>query len=269
MRERKLEEILEECLAAYLEGRRTIDESLSLYPSLADRLEPILRTAATVSDSFAPVSPPTDAMEQGRRRFLARAAERRRHTVPSASDGLAWRRLTLLAGAGVLTAASLFAVAALAGRGSDENRLTVQFRLATPAPSQDAAVRTLRTRIDALAAQASAGRAIETRDLWSLTMLAARVGDPSLLDDESRREMEADLQALVQSVDEPSGGPDSVAQGVASLSEEMARLGVAVGGVPASGSPRPSPPGSATPGASPSPSTAPSASPGGGPTPIR
>ena len=43
---RSLEEILEECLSAYLEGRRGIDESLSLYPSLADELEPLLRTAA-------------------------------------------------------------------------------------------------------------------------------------------------------------------------------------------------------------------------------
>ena len=78
MKARRFEEVLEECLAAQLEGRRTIEESLSLYPSLASELEPLLRAAAVLTDTFERSSPPWYLLERGRDRFLIAAANRAR-----------------------------------------------------------------------------------------------------------------------------------------------------------------------------------------------
>jgi hypothetical protein len=78
MNARRLEEAFEECVTACLEGRRSIDESLSLYPSFAAELAPLLRTAVRLSDSFQKVSPPARVQERGLQRFLADARARRR-----------------------------------------------------------------------------------------------------------------------------------------------------------------------------------------------
>jgi hypothetical protein len=78
LRARRHEEIFEECLSALLENRRSIDESLSLYPSLADHLEPLLRAALEVSNSLEFPLPPAEFEEESRRRFLALASTRTR-----------------------------------------------------------------------------------------------------------------------------------------------------------------------------------------------
>jgi len=75
---RRFEEILEECLSAQLEGRRSIEESLSLYPSMARELEPLLRTASNISHAFEALTPPSYLQERGRLRFLTASSERRR-----------------------------------------------------------------------------------------------------------------------------------------------------------------------------------------------
>lgn len=75
---RRFEEIVEECLSAQAEGRRSVEESLSLYPSVALELEPLLRTAANVSYAFEGLNPPAYLLERGRLRFVAAASERRR-----------------------------------------------------------------------------------------------------------------------------------------------------------------------------------------------
>ena len=78
MGRRRLEEILEECLSAHLEGRRSVEESLSLYPSLARELEPLLRTAAEMVEGLGGGQPRWLVLEESRQRFLAAAAARRR-----------------------------------------------------------------------------------------------------------------------------------------------------------------------------------------------
>src|SRR5260370_39483907 len=78
MNVRRLEEAFEECVTAYLEGRRSIEESLSLYPASAAELAPLLRTAVRLSDSFQKVSPRTRVQERVLQRFLADARARRR-----------------------------------------------------------------------------------------------------------------------------------------------------------------------------------------------
>src|SRR4030065_2077889 len=73
----QFEDIFEECLSALLEGRRSIEESLSLYPAWRGRLEPLLRAAEEIAGGLG-VSPPPHTRERGLPRFLDSARARRR-----------------------------------------------------------------------------------------------------------------------------------------------------------------------------------------------
>ena len=73
----EFEEIFEECLSALLEGRRSIEESLSLYPAWRGRLEPLLRAAEEIAAGLNEVPPP-HVKERGLQRFLEAARLRRR-----------------------------------------------------------------------------------------------------------------------------------------------------------------------------------------------
>lgn len=73
----EFEEIFEECLSALLEGRRSIEESLSLYPAWRGRLEPLLRAAEEIAAGLNEVPPP-HVKERGLQRFLEAARMRRR-----------------------------------------------------------------------------------------------------------------------------------------------------------------------------------------------
>jgi hypothetical protein len=77
MKANRLDEVLDECLSAYLERRRTIEDSLSLYPDLRAQLEPLLRTALEVTGALAQPSPPHHVQEHGRQKFLESASTRR------------------------------------------------------------------------------------------------------------------------------------------------------------------------------------------------
>src|SRR3990170_389148 len=73
----QFEDIFEECLSALLEGRRSVEESLSLYPAWRGRLEPLLRAAEEIAGGLD-VSPPPYTRERGLQRFLDSARARRR-----------------------------------------------------------------------------------------------------------------------------------------------------------------------------------------------
>lgn len=73
----EFQQILEECLSALLEGRRSVDESLSLYPAWRGQLEPLLRAAEEIAAAFNQPLPP-QARERGLQRFLEAARVRRR-----------------------------------------------------------------------------------------------------------------------------------------------------------------------------------------------
>src|SRR5688572_16179005 len=73
MKARRLEEVLDECLSAYLDGRRTVEQSLSLYPDLRPQLEPLLRTAIELTNRFGQSAPAPHIVERGRQRFLESA----------------------------------------------------------------------------------------------------------------------------------------------------------------------------------------------------
>ncbi len=76
MKASRLEEVLDECLSAYLERGRTIEESLSLYPDVRRELEPLLRTAVELADAYSETTPPPRSGERGRQEFLNSASER-------------------------------------------------------------------------------------------------------------------------------------------------------------------------------------------------
>ena len=82
MREGKFREIFEECLTAVLDGRRTVEDCLSLYPAIASELEPLLRTSLEVSDAFQAETPSWHVQERIRNRVLAAAHARSRSRTP-------------------------------------------------------------------------------------------------------------------------------------------------------------------------------------------
>jgi hypothetical protein len=77
MNVRRLEEVFEECVTAYLEGRRSIQDSLQLYPAFASQLAPLLQTAVQFNESLSKVDPPAHVQERVRHRFLSDARARR------------------------------------------------------------------------------------------------------------------------------------------------------------------------------------------------
>lgn len=89
MRNTEFSEILEECLEAVLQGRRTVNECLSLYPRFARELEPLLTTALEVDDAFQSEVPPWYVQEGVRLRVLAayQSRERSRRLVSEVDLG--------------------------------------------------------------------------------------------------------------------------------------------------------------------------------------
>ena len=125
----EFEEIFEECLSALLEGRRSIEESLFLYPAWRGRLEPLLRAAEEIAAGLDE-APPHYVKERGLQRFLesARARRRLRQMLSSGAKEAPWWRWapTGLGAVAVLGALALMSATILAedgqrlsGRASD------------------------------------------------------------------------------------------------------------------------------------------------------
>lgn len=124
MREGKLREIFEECLTAVLDGRRTVEDCLSLYPSIASELEPLLRTSVEVSDAYQSQTPPWHVQERIRHRVLAAAQARARsralvsgiNLAPKSWGARHWSGLGSAAAAAV-AAVAVVSVVLLSGGG--------------------------------------------------------------------------------------------------------------------------------------------------------
>jgi hypothetical protein len=180
MNARRLEEAFEECVTACLEGRRSIDESLSLYPSFAAELAPLLRTAVRLSDSFQKVSPPARVQERGLQRFLADARARRRLRELTAGTrkqgwlaGFWGQHRLAFAGAATLVAVLAIAggsAAMLAGGGSDGGPTVLNVSPSpTPLRPTPEAVANIQNQIGRITALRANGKAVTTDDLGSLT----------------------------------------------------------------------------------------------------
>jgi len=108
----RFEDVLEDCLSALLEGRRSVDESLSLYPAWRGRLEPLLRAAEQAAAGLDEVPPPY-ARERGLQRFLdaARVRRRLRQMLPPEAVATPWWRWAPVG----LSAAAVVVALALTG----------------------------------------------------------------------------------------------------------------------------------------------------------
>lgn len=198
MKARRLEEALDECLAAYLEGGRSVEESLSLYPALRDKLEPLLKTAIELADALN-ASPPSYVQESGRDRFLASAAVRRRALAITKNLRSRERLMTRLfrgrRWALVVPALGALAVAAIVGA-------TALDRSSRPGDAPESgsseelppAASDLRQAQQRLWAHANRGTDVSLdmiRDLSrTTTRLESQVKDFSALDGDSRLELE-------------------------------------------------------------------------------
>ena len=134
---RRLEETLEECLAALARGQSTVEECLALYPELASELEPLLHTACRLQDGYA-VDPSPLYAQAARERFVAAMARRRQARLTARPARTFWRWAPAAVGSAALVAFAAWAgVLALGDGGGSQERSIVMIEIvpvSTPAP---------------------------------------------------------------------------------------------------------------------------------------
>jgi hypothetical protein len=84
---RSFEDILAGCLEAVAQGQLTVEDCLSLYPDIADRLEPELRLALALRQTYLAQAPTTSFQAASRQRFLSAARTRKAAPAPSSVQG--------------------------------------------------------------------------------------------------------------------------------------------------------------------------------------
>jgi hypothetical protein len=134
---RRLEETLEECLAALAGGQSTVEECLALYPELAVELEPLLHTARRLQDGYA-VDPSPLYAQAARERFVAAMARRRQTRLAARPVKPFWRWAPAALGSAALVAFAAWAgVLALGGGDGSQEPSTGMVKIvpiSTPAP---------------------------------------------------------------------------------------------------------------------------------------
>jgi hypothetical protein len=199
MKARRLDEVLDECLSAYLEGRRGIEESLSLYPALRPELEPLLRTAAEIADTFSESSPPEHVEERGRQEFMTSASVRQRAKLltydlsfPQRVGEVARRRRWLLTVAAFAIGIAVAGIVAARVEISSDG--TSRQAAAFPRSPLTPVVGDLRDTQQQLWRRANQGVDVSPEMIRALakttTVLDSEVGDFSALDIEARLELE-------------------------------------------------------------------------------
>lgn len=205
MNEKRLEQVFEECVTAYLEGRRSIPESLQLYPAFAPELAPLLQTAIQLNESFSKVNPPAHVQERIRHRFLADARARRhiralkRHGSTGLFSGF-WQRqrfgFAAASGAVAVLVLAVGSAAMLMGGGTAEGPGGSLGNVTTPAssarPTPDS-VRTIQAKISDITTRINAGEKITANDLAELESATSDVAQEDVND--SRDQVEQALQA--------------------------------------------------------------------------
>ncbi len=215
-RVKKLSEILEECIEAGLAGRRGLEASLALYPAQAEELEPLLRTALSVSDSFQSYTPPAAVEQRIRSRFLADAAARRnlRHLEGSFEKGGWLSGLFRKPVFGGFAAAAAVAVAILAITvggvnlgGSDEGGTALEN------PSSSAVVViNLGNQVDSIYDRLESGGQIQSADLAAISALLDQLASATQEElQESAAELEAILPGMLEIVTSSDSTPGTAA----------------------------------------------------------
>jgi hypothetical protein len=271
----QFEEILEDCLSALLEGRRTIEESLSLYPAWRGRLEPLLRAARDIAAGLDEIPPPY-SRERGLQRFLdaARVRRRLRQILPTQGVATPWYRWAPvgLSAVAVVIALALSGATLLAesDNGALSSRVSVRAYSGpawepAPATSQTSLQR-VQGHLALLEASLRDGSPVAPRFLADLEEandeLAADIdsaGSIALLDQAAAvsaasRQYQLLDELLAQA---PPGEAEPIAESLASAAGVLLRLGAPTP-TPTHPPATPSPAASATATASPEPSPVPS-----------
>jgi hypothetical protein len=267
MNARRLEEAFEECVTACLEGRRSIEESLSLYPAFAAELAPLLRTAVRLSDSFQKISPPARVQERGLQRFLADARARLRLRELTAGS----RRQSWLAGfwgqhrLGFAGAAALVAVLAIAvgsatmlTSGGDGDSV-FQLSTASPVPPTPEAVAKIQTQISIIQGKVDRGEQVSPENISLLSDATSKLTASEV--QQSKGQVQAVLQAASSLVTNIAASQPEVApqaqQAQNTIRDVASSLGVPLAST--------TPPPSGTPGATAQPTSVPTSA---SPTPV-
>ena len=223
MRVRKLEEVLEESLSAYLDHGRPVEESLRLYPEFRGQLEPLLRTAIQVSDSFQTFDVPLAVQQRGLARFLSDARGRarlnslREESRPGWLAGLLSPQGKLgFAGVGAIVAVIAVAVGAAAlmsGGDDDDGGETVRPPLPTAREADDgddeddgvvqetpAAVSDVQLQIDKIRRLQARGETVPQSDVDELSRLVSEL-PASVADDEDRQDLLREVELILIEAD--------------------------------------------------------------------
>ncbi|MDO8612390.1 MAG: hypothetical protein Q7R32_06155 [Dehalococcoidia bacterium] len=277
----QFEDIFEECLSALLEGRRSIEESLSLYPAWRGRLEPLLRAAEEIAGGLD-ATPSPYAKERGLQRFLDSARARRRLRQMLAPQAVAtpwWRWASTGLAAVVAIGGLAFMSATLMaddGQALGES-VSVSVRPYTPrsvepAPpaSEQTPLQRVQEQVAALEESVRQGQPVGDGQLEELQKanneLAADLGGPgemALVERVAAVSIASKQYGLLQKLQEQPAGHSALAvqESLEAAAGVLEMLGTTV--TPPAGTPTPEPTASPTP----VPSPQPSATPGPGETP--
>ncbi len=226
MRVKRLEGILEECVSAHIEGRRSLEESLSLYPGLRSELEPLLRTALELKGAYQSASPTPAAQQRGLARFLSDARARRNLKTFSRQGRRSWfagllapeYRMGLMATtAAVAVTVTVIGVASFGGGNGPSDDGGSLSNVTTSAAQTPAAVQNLQSQIDVIRTRISNGQQVSASDLEHLSRATRDLQNISAEDSENVAThigpviQDADdlLQTLVSSQPEVGASPEA------------------------------------------------------------
>jgi hypothetical protein len=278
----QFEDIFEECLSALLEGRRSIEESLSLYPAWRGRLEPLLRAAEEIAGGLD-ATPSPYAKERGLQRFLdsARARRRLRQMLTPQAVATPWWRWASSGLAAVVAIGGLALMSATLmaddGQALGES-VSVSVRPYTPrsveprlvGASEQTPLQRVQEQVAALEESVRQGQPVGDGQLEELQEanndLAADLGGPgemALVERVAAVSIASKQFELFQKLQEQPAGPSALAvqESIEAAAGVLEVLGTTV--TPPAGTPTPEPTVSPTP----VPSAQPSATPGPGDTP--
>jgi hypothetical protein len=201
MSAKRLEEIFEECVTAYLEGRRSIQESLSLYPAFADELAPLLQTAVQLNESFRKVQPPARVQERGRHRFLADARARRQVRSLTRRESRGWlaglwgqHRLGLAAAAGAVAVLAVAVTGAAMLNDGSGNGGSVQDVPSASAPPASLAVSNIQIQTTTIKYKVKSGQPVAAEEIADLQEAAKALSATAVAGDHNLAAVEQALR---------------------------------------------------------------------------
>ncbi len=277
MKRKRFEDILDECISAYLAGDRSIEDSLFLYSQYARELEPLLRAAADTAAALNELKPPSHTEERIRQHILRAASERAAaRALTSQISGFGRRRRSALSvwAVALPAVAATTAVALVVGLlaaggtfdgGSGRERSSVVS--VSERPDFAANLTNARRHLDEMQDKARTGGTIAPSEIEALTGATRRLAETT----ESSPPMADDDQEALESIVEEQlvllGRLSATARDEDSDEIEIA-WSVTISLAAAAGIPLNEPTATVSPGPSASPAASPTATPRVEPTPL-